>query len=67
MNFLENSFDKENPFIKEFQDNIINCIKANYKKICESVMLNAFLRGLTKESPFLYDAVSDVISEREEW
>lgn len=67
MNFLENSFDKENPFIKEFQDNITNCIKANYKKICESVMLNAFLRGLTKESPFLYDAVSDVIREREEW
>ena len=66
-NFLENSFDKENPLIKEFQDNIANYLKTNYKKICESVMLNAFLRGLAKDSPFLYEAVSDIISEREDW
>lgn len=66
-NFLGNSFDKENPLIKEFQDNIANCLKTNYKKICENVMLNAFLRGLAKDSPFLYDAVSDIISEREDW
>lgn len=67
LNFLEKSFDEENPFFKEFQSNIANCLKANYKKICETVMLNAFLRGLSKDSPFLYDAVSDIISERETW
>ena len=67
LDFLKNSFDKEHPFIKEFQGGIIDCLKVNHRKICETVMLNAFLRGLTKDSPFLQDAVSDIISERETW
>ena len=50
--------------IKEFQDGLCETLKTNYKEICERVMYQVFLNGLTNNSIFR-NAVDEVISNRE--
>ena len=60
--FLEGLFRealKEN-FYKEFQDGLAAYIKEHYKELCERVMRDTFMEGLTNNNIFR-SAVSDIV------
>ena len=63
---LKNIFARANTdgLIKEFQDGLCEILKAKYKEICERVMYQVFLDGLTNNNIFR-SAVDEVISNRE--
>lgn len=64
--FLVNLFARANTdnLVKEFQDGLCDTLKTKYKEICERVMYQVFLNGLTSNSIFR-SAVDEVISNRE--
>lgn len=63
---LKNIFARANTdgLIKEFQDGLCETLKTKYKEICERVMYQVFLDGLTNNNIFR-SAVDEVISNRE--
>lgn len=64
--FLVNLFARANTdnLVKEFQDGLCDTLKTKYKEICERVMYQVFLNGLTNNNIFR-SAVDEVISNRE--
>lgn len=50
--------------INDLKDGLVKILKDNYKEICEKVMLQVFLNGLTNNNIFR-NAVDEVISNRE--
>lgn len=66
--FLEQIFDKcweDEQFLEDFKNGIGKYLQEHYKAICEKVMYRAFLNGITKDNPMLYNAISEVMDERE--
>lgn len=63
---LKNIFARANTdgLVKEFQDELCETLKTKYKEICERVMYQVFLNGLTDNNIFR-SAVDEVISNRE--
>ena len=63
---LKNIFARANTdgLVKEFQDGLCETLKTKYKEICERVMYQVFLNGLTNNNIFR-SAVDEVISNRE--
>lgn len=63
---LKNIFARANTdgLVKEFQDGLCETLKTKYKEICERVMYQVFLNGLTNSNIFR-SAVDEVISNRE--
>lgn len=63
---LKNIFARANTdgLVKEFQDGLCETLKTKYKEICERVMYQVFLNGLTDNNIFR-SAVDEVISNRE--
>jgi len=63
---LKNIFARANTdgLIKEFQDGLCETLKTKYKEICERVMYQVFLDGLTNNNIFR-SAVDEIISNRE--
>ena len=63
---LKNIFARANTdgLVKEFQDGLRETLKTKYKEICERVMYQVFLNGLTDNNIFR-SAVDEVISNRE--
>ena len=63
---LKNIFARANTdgLVKEFQDGLCETLKTKYKEICERVMYQVFLSGLTNNDIFR-NAVDEVISNRE--
>lgn len=63
---LNNIFARANTdgLVKEFQDGLCETLKTKYKEICERVMYQVFLNGLTNNNIFR-NAVDEVISNRE--
>ena len=63
---LKNIFARANTdgLVKEFQDGLCETLKTKYKEICERVMYQVFLDGLTNNNIFR-SAVDEVISNRE--
>lgn len=63
---LRNIFARANTdgLVKEFQDGLCETLKTKYKEICERVMYQVFLNGLTDNNIFR-SAVDEVISNRE--
>ena len=63
---LKNIFARANTdgLVKEFQDGLCETLKTKYKEICERVMYQVFLGGLTNNNIFR-SAVDEVISNRE--
>jgi len=63
---LKNIFARANTdgLVKEFQDGLCETLKTKYKEICERVMYQVFLNGLTDNNIFK-SAVDEVISNRE--
>lgn len=63
---LKNIFTRANTdgLVKEFQDGLCETLKTKYKEICERVMYQVFLDGLTNNNIFR-SAVDEVISNRE--
>ena len=63
---LKNIFARANTdgLVKEFQDELCETLKTKYKEICERVMYQVFLNGLTDNNIFK-SAVDEVISNRE--
>ena len=63
---LKNIFARANTdgLVKEFQDGLRETLKTKYKEICERVMYQVFLDGLTNNNIFR-SAVDEVISNRE--
>lgn len=63
---LKNIFARANTdgLVKEFQDGLCEALKTKYKEICERVMYQVFLDGLTNNNIFR-SAVDEVISNRE--
>ena len=63
---LKNIFARANTdgLVKEFQDGLCETLKTKYKEICERVMYQVFLNGLTDNNIFR-SAVDGVISNRE--
>jgi len=63
---LKNIFARANTdgLVKEFQDGLCETLKTKYKEICERVMYQVFLNGLTNNNIFR-NAVDEVISNRE--
>ena len=66
--FLTQMFEKsvDQPFVEDFKAGIGKYLKEHYKEICENVMYRAFLNGITKDNPLLYEAINQVISERDD-
>ena len=63
---LRNIFARANTddLVKEFQNGLCETLKTKYKEICERVMYQVFLNGLTDNNIFR-SAVDEVISNRE--
>ena len=63
---LKNIFARANTdgLVKEFQDGLCETLKTKYKEICERVMYQVFLNGLTNNNIFR-SAVDEVINNRE--
>lgn len=63
---LKNIFARANTdgLVKEFQDGLCETLKTKYKEICERVMYQVFLDGLTNNNIFR-SAVDEIISNRE--
>lgn len=63
---LKNIFARANTdgLVKEFQDGLCETLKTKYKEICERVMYQVFLNGLTDNNIFR-SAVDEAISNRE--
>lgn len=63
---LRNIFARANTddLVKQFQDGLCETLKTKYKEICERVMYQVFLNGLTNNNIFR-SAVDEVISNRE--
>jgi len=64
---LENLVEKcclDKQFLEEFQTGLQTYLKDHYKEICERVMYRAFLNGITKDNPILYNVINDVLEER---
>lgn len=66
--FLTQMFEKsvDQQFVEDFKAGIGKYLKEHYKEICENVMYRAFLNGITKDNPLLYEAINQVISERDD-
>ena len=66
--FLIRMFEKsvDQQFMEDFKAGIGKYLKEHYKEICENVMYRAFLNGITKDNPLLYEAINQVISERDD-
>ena len=60
--FLKSMFKEsvEQNFYKEFQDGLAAYIKEHYKELCERVMRDTFMEGLTNNNIFR-SAVSDIV------
>ena len=60
--FLEGLFREalKDNFYKEFQDGLAAYIKEHYKELCERVMRDTFMEGLTNNNIFR-NAVSDIV------
>lgn len=60
--FLEGLFREalKDNFYKEFQDGLAAYIKEHYKELCERVMRDTFMEGLTNNNIFR-SAVSDIV------
>ena len=66
--FLTRMFDAsviDPQFVEDFKAGIGKYLKEHYKEICENVMYRAFLNGITKDNPLLYEAINKVMDERD--
>lgn len=50
--------------INNFKDGLAKILKDNYKEICEKVMLQVFLNGITNDNNFLRDTISRVMDDK---
>ena len=60
---FESGIDKQ--FMENFINGVCDYLTKHYKEICEQVMYRAFLTGITKENPAIYEAITQVMNDRE--